>query len=154
MLSNWFDESTLGGHWSSLLGRHVWCSEAAFIASKAVHFGSHDTASVILDTAAGEDAKAACDKIKTLGRKGIPGFNELEWKRVAFHMMLQAVTDKFEQRPELRRSLLDTGNRFIVESAHYDRVWGIGHPHCNMKGKCCDCHNDTRHDRTCPPCLL
>ena len=33
---------------------------------------------------------------------------------------------KFAQHPNLRRFLLDTGNRILVEASPVDKIWGIG----------------------------
>ena len=34
---------------------------------------------------------------------------------------------KFRQNPKLKRKLLATGDRLLVEAASRDRVWGIGY---------------------------
>ena len=35
-------------------------------------------------------------------------------------------TLKFSQNPQLKKQLMETGNRTLVEASGYDKIWGIG----------------------------
>ena len=47
------------------------------------------------------------------------------WASRRYQAMVDALTAKF-QDPELKRILLNTGDRILVEASPYDRIWGIG----------------------------
>ena len=51
---------------------------------------------------------------------------EKVWKQQRYKAVYQAVFDKFHQSPRLARALWGTGNRFIIEAADYDPIFGIG----------------------------
>ena len=71
-------------------------------------------------------AKELAGWAKQIGRTLIPSFNEDEWKKVSFFLMTEVLLQKFRQHPELRAQRLATGDSYIAEAAHYDKVWGIG----------------------------
>jgi hypothetical protein len=50
-----------------------------------------------------------------------------DWEEVKVDAMALAILLKFEQNPEARRVLLETGNAEIFEEAP-DRFWGVGKP--------------------------
>jgi IS605 OrfB family transposase len=88
------------------------------MAGKGRLFGDEATASAI---AAAPHPGAA----KALGR-AVAGFDEGEWARRRFDIVVAGNLAKFGQHDELRRFLLGTGDRVLVEAAPNDRVWGIG----------------------------
>lgn len=131
--SNWFPENTLEakGHWSPL-GSWCWCSEQSFIEAKAHFFGAPDTVAKLVAIDASDDpqiSKHRAAEIKQLGRTGIAAFDAAEWDDACFEIMTKTLLAKFEQHESLQRLLLDTGEAYIVESAHYDAKWGIGLRH-------------------------
>lgn len=68
------------------------------------------------------------------GRQGIPRSN---WALDRVKVMETALIHKFEQNPALRKVLLSTGNKILVERSPYDSFWGDG-PYgngLNMLGK-------------------
>lgn len=87
--------------------------------NKACLFKAENTAQKILAT---DDPK----KIKSLGRTEIPEYNDDEWKKVRYEVVVKGNMAKFTQNKELRENLLQTGNRILAEAAHYDKIWGIG----------------------------
>ncbi|MGW5753293.1 NADAR family protein [Nocardia rhamnosiphila] len=62
---------------------------------------------------------------KALGRR-IVGFDEELWGLHRFGIVVAGNVAKFGRHEELRRFLLDTGDRVLVEASPVDRVWGIG----------------------------
>jgi len=49
-----------------------------------------------------------------------------DWEAVKEQVMRRALRAKFEAHPELRRMLLATGNRTLIENAPRDSYWGCG----------------------------
>jgi ribA/ribD-fused uncharacterized protein len=93
-------------------------AEHFMMAEKARRFGDHDAAARIL-------AARTPGEAKKLGRL-VKGFDDAEWERVRFDVVLRASRAKFGQDPALRRYLLETGDRVLVEASPVDRIWGIG----------------------------
>ncbi|KAK6360346.1 hypothetical protein TWF730_006491 [Orbilia blumenaviensis] len=63
--------------------------------------------------------------IKALGR-AIPNFDEDTWKKNRYEIVVQGNYYKFTQNEQLRKSLLETGNKELVEASPLDRIWGVG----------------------------
>lgn len=58
-----------------------------------------------------------------------------DWEEVKFETMYDIVRCKFEQNPELKGKLLDTGNAYLKEgNFHKDNIWGVCPPD-NPNGK-------------------
>lgn len=93
-------------------------AEHWMMAAKARLFG--DEASVPAILAARTPAEA-----KVLGRK-VSGFDDERWAAERFALVVRGNVAKFGQDPELRRYLLGTANRVLVEASPRDRIWGIG----------------------------
>ncbi|WAL69029.1 NADAR family protein [Amycolatopsis cynarae] len=85
---------------------------------KAILFGDAETAERIL--AVGHPQQA-----KELGRS-VRGFDQRVWEACRYQIVLEGSVAKFGQNTELRRFLLATGDRVLVEASPLDRVWGIG----------------------------
>ena len=62
---------------------------------------------------------------KSLGRR-VRGFDEDQWCRNRFSIVVRANQAKFEQNEILRNYLLGTGSRILVEANPADFIWGIG----------------------------
>ena len=93
-------------------------SEQAFMWCKARHFG--DVSSCVQINQA-ESPKEA----KQLGR-GVKGFNNTEWDKVRYGYMVEVLTAKFKQNPQLKKTLLETRNRTLIEGSPVDKIWGVG----------------------------
>lgn len=93
-------------------------SEQAFMWLKARYFEDDEVATKILGTS---DPKRA----KDLG-KIVRGYNDSLWTVVRQGRMFEACLAKFSQNPDLKKMLLDTGDRTLVEASPIDKVWGIG----------------------------
>ncbi|WP_245616879.1 NADAR family protein [Amycolatopsis taiwanensis] len=64
-------------------------------------------------------------RAKQLGR-GVQGFDQDRWEARRYEIVVTGSVAKFGQHPELRRFLLGTGERVLVEASPRDSVWGIG----------------------------
>ncbi|MFE7337093.1 NADAR family protein [Streptomyces griseus] len=56
----------------------------------------------------------------------VRGFDEDEWIRERFALVVAGSVHKFGQDPELGGYLLSTGDRVLVEASPLDRIWGVG----------------------------
>jgi ribA/ribD-fused uncharacterized protein len=64
-------------------------------------------------------------KIKSFGRRVI-GFDDTMWNGIKEHVVKMGNILKFMQNPTLKKVLLDTGDKILVEASPYDKIWGIG----------------------------
>lgn len=97
-------------------------SEQAFMWEKAIYFNDHEMAELILHTPNPKEAKA-------LGRK-VRGFNVEEWMLHSFTFMVAVNLAKYDgngfRNKVVRKQLLETENKILVEASPYDKIWGIG----------------------------
>lgn len=55
-----------------------------------------------------------------------------DWNDVKVGIMREIVYEKFNQNPELRQKLIETGDAVLQEgNMHNDRIWGVCPPHSN-----------------------
>lgn len=94
------------------------CCEQYMMHQKALLFNDFQTASDILN-------ESDPSEQKKLGRKVI-NFDPVKWNLVAKDFVTKGNMAKFTQNPDLKRSLLNTNERFFVEASPYDTIWGIG----------------------------
>jgi len=94
------------------------CCEKRMMHQKAVVFGDLETADLILKE---DDPK----EHKKYGRL-VKNFCQEEWDAVADDVVFTANLAKFSQNEDLKRLLLSTGDKIIVECAPYDKIWGNG----------------------------
>ncbi|MEV4152087.1 NADAR family protein [Nocardia salmonicida] len=85
---------------------------------KAMLFDDPATAAKILGV--GHPSQA-----KKLGRQ-IRNFDDNVWERARFDIVVAGSVAKFGQDDALRRYLVGTGSRVLVEASPVDRIWGIG----------------------------
>ncbi len=93
-------------------------AEHCMMAEKARLFGDHRAYAQILAASHPEVAKK-------LGRT-VQGFEEQRWVQQRDAIVVQGNMAKFGQHAALRRFLVQTGERILVEASPVDRVWGIG----------------------------
>ena len=93
-------------------------AEQFMMLSKADCFDDEETYKEIL-------AATTQAEIKRLGR-AVKNFDENEWNIHKCDIVFRGNWRKFQQNPDLRRILLSTGNRLIVEASPNDAIWGIG----------------------------
>lgn len=67
-------------------------------------------------------------KQKALGRK-VKGFDDKKWNAKREKIVEDGNWWKFTQSKEgnLRKMLLETGDRLLVEASPHDRIWGVGY---------------------------
>jgi len=113
-LSNWIP-SDLQIHYCD----HIFTnSEQIFMFLKAIFFNDPETASNII--VAGKDPRTA----KKLGGQ-VKNFKEEEWAKVREEKMYTAIMLKFQSSLKLRKQLLDTGDKILVEGTPMDAIWGV-----------------------------
>jgi len=99
-------------------GLTFYSSEQAFMYLKAQVFGDEYHSSKILNTLSPADAKS-------LGRK-VRNFDEEKWHEVRENVMYQVNHAKFTQNDPIRKTLVDTGDKILVECNSADLIWGAG----------------------------
>jgi ribA/ribD-fused uncharacterized protein len=70
--------------------------------------------------------------VKDLGRQ-IKNFDEETWTKSRYEIVVKGNFYKFSQNEELKKFLLSTGDKIIVEASPVDFIWGIGLPADNQK---------------------
>ncbi|WP_406506333.1 NADAR family protein [Streptomyces sp. NBC_00212] len=93
-------------------------AEHWMMASKARLFGDPEAERAALTAANPALAKKA-------GRL-VRGFDDAVWQRERYGIVLAGSLHKFGQDEALRKYLLGTGDRVLVEASPLDRIWGIG----------------------------
>ncbi|WBC00771.1 NADAR family protein [Micromonospora sp. WMMA1976] len=99
-------------------GREFATAEHWMMWHKATLFGDHAIAERVL--AAGHPHRA-----KALGRQ-VRDFDEATWVARRYEIVVAGSIAKFGRHEPLRRFLIGTGDRVLVEASPTDRVWGIG----------------------------
>ena len=93
-------------------------TEQAFMWYKADVFKDEDTKKLIENTPNPKE-------VKKLGRL-VKNYNDLIWDKVRLSNMVYVNYLKFSQNEDLKKELLDTGDKIMVEASPYDRIWGVG----------------------------
>lgn len=93
------------------------CAEQYMMAMKALLFEDREILASIMRSSDPKEQKA-------FGRQ-VKNFNSDRWNTVAKDFVFNANFAKFSD-PALKRVLLDTGDKEIVEASPYDTIWGIG----------------------------
>jgi ribA/ribD-fused uncharacterized protein len=101
------------------------CAEQYMMACKAELFVDTEALAKIMATGQEKDWRNAPKKQKAIGRN-VQGFVVERWARICRQIALAGNTAKFAQNAALADYLMNTKNKILVESAHYDQVWGVG----------------------------
>lgn len=64
-------------------------------------------------------------KLRSLGRQ-IPNFDDKIWGQERLPIVVEGNYLKFTQNEHLKKQLLATGDRELVEASPMDRIWGVG----------------------------
>lgn len=99
-------------------GQHFYNSEQAYMWEKAMTFGDKEVAQKILET---DNPRMA----KDLGRV-VWKYDDKIWSEKRYQVMLDVCLAKFSQNSDQRETLLNTGDRILVEGSPYDKIWGVG----------------------------
>ena len=94
------------------------CAEKYMMAEKARLFKDFNVLDKIL-------AASKQSEIKRLGRM-VKNFNENIWNERKIDIVVKGNIEKFSQNEELKKFLLNTKNKIIVEASPYDSIWGVG----------------------------
>ncbi|KAF7192837.1 N-glycosidase [Pseudocercospora fuligena] len=97
---------------------HFHTSEQYMMYQKSLLIGDTSTAVKILEA----DTPA---KAKSLGRE-VKNFKQKLWDAECERIVEEGNFEKFRQNETLKKVLMGTGERVIVETSPNDRVWGIG----------------------------
>ncbi len=111
-LSNWFSSKFV------VDGVQYPTTEHFMMAEKARLFGDSSIHNQILSAGSPGAAKA-------LGRK-VTGFDEAIWVGKRFDIVVRGNVAKFSQHEPMKRFLIATGSKVLVEASPHDRIWGIG----------------------------
>lgn len=93
-------------------------SEQAVMYRKAMFFGAKDVAEEILEA----DNSMDC---KQLGRSRRIPFKEEIWEQERELIYKEVLVDKFSI-PELKKEILSTEDKILVEASPFDYIWGVG----------------------------
>jgi ribA/ribD-fused uncharacterized protein len=93
------------------------CAEQYMMAMKAKHFNDEETLAKIMSIGSPRIQKEYGRQVKN--------FDPIEWTNVCKDYVFKANLVKFSD-PILKKSLLNTGTKEIVEASPYDKIWGIG----------------------------
>lgn len=85
---------------------------------KALLFNDYEIAKKIINSNTPQEAKM-------LGRK-VKNFDNLKWDEKKVDIVKTGIRLKFEQNGLISQMLLSTGEKYLVEAASNDRIWGIG----------------------------
>lgn len=116
-----FGKHCLSQWWSAQFeveGQVYPSAEHYMMAEKARLFGDHEVRDKILTTPHPGAAKA-------LGRQ-VVGFDEQVWAQHRFDIVVRGNVAKFGQNDDLKKFLLSTKARVLVEASPRDWIWGIG----------------------------
>ncbi|KAI6084253.1 hypothetical protein F4821DRAFT_243316 [Hypoxylon rubiginosum] len=94
------------------------CAEQFMMYCKAGRFHDSATQKLILATHDPKEQKRLARLTKE--------FDAASWDEIKSPVVVAGNMAKFSQNPQLKRLLLDTGDRVLAEAASLDRVWGIG----------------------------
>ena len=92
-------------------------AEQYMMAQKALLFGDTDTHALIM-------AETDQKEIKKYGRL-VSNFNKDDWDKNRFTIVLTASIAKFTQNADLKKILMDTELKTLVEASPFDAIWGI-----------------------------
>jgi len=104
------------------------CAEQYMMAQKALCFGDQEMHDKIMQVKPerGEPFWKVPKQQKELGRQ-VRNFDPKIWnKDVACKVVFDANVAKFTQNADLKKYLLDTENKILVEGSSYDRIYGVG----------------------------
>lgn len=93
-------------------------AEHFMMAKKAALFGDFEIRNQIIK------ANSPAD-VKKLGRE-VKNYNDAIWLESRYEIVKTGNFYKFSQNPELKKFLLSTDEKVLVEASPVDAIWGIG----------------------------
>jgi len=115
------DKACLSQWWKSkfeIEDEKFCCMEQYMMAEKALLFDDRKILHEIM----------SCDNPKTIKAQGreVSNFNSGVWEQKRSDIVIKGNLAKFFQNEELKKYLLGTNSKVLVEASPYDRIWGIG----------------------------
>jgi ribA/ribD-fused uncharacterized protein len=104
------------------------CTEQYMMAEKARLFGDQEMLEAIMKAKHPKEMKA-------YGR-AVAGYDDAKWNEASYGIVKVGNWAKFSQNEELKKYLLGTGKRILVEASPRDRIWGIGMGKSNPDAEC------------------
>lgn len=93
----------------------------------AEHWMMAGKAGLFEDAAAIEDVLRSPTPAAAKSRgRAVRDFSEERWVAARYDIVVAGNLAKFSQDDDLRRYLVSTGTRVLVEASPFDRVWGVG----------------------------
>lgn len=99
-------------------GQHYTTAEQYMMAEKARLMRDEETCRKILEASDPSEFKA-------LGRM-VKNFDETLWNTHKYDIVVKGNLYKFSQNQDLKKFLLSTEDKVLVEASPYDTIWGIG----------------------------
>ena len=99
-------------------GITYYTAEQYMMSQKALLFNDNETNLKIMKE---KDPKT----YKALGRQ-VKNFDPSIWDKNKFEIVVKGNTAKFSQNEELKKFLLNTNDKILVEASPHDKIWGIG----------------------------
>lgn len=124
LIAFWSDKGTNGiySQWYTapfkINAKSYFCNEQYMMWSKAMLFGDTEVADKIMESISPRE-------IKALGRQ-VKNFDQAVWDQHKERIVYDANYAKFTQNRKLKKALIDTEGKLIVEASPYDRIWGVG----------------------------
>lgn len=94
------------------------CAEQFMMFMKAVTFKDEQTMKKIIESP--YDPKF----YKAMGRK-VKNYDDAKWASVRYQYVVMGNKLKFGQNPRLKQTLINTGDKVLVEASPYDAIWGV-----------------------------
>jgi ribA/ribD-fused uncharacterized protein len=126
----WRADASEGGYLSQWTpstftdGRHTFANtEQYMMYRKAILFVGDDDNHEVVRAILREHNPANLQKLGRL----VPGFEQAVWDHRKYNIVVDGNMLRFAKNADLRRRLIETGNRELVEASPKDRIWGIGY---------------------------
>lgn len=100
-------------------------AEHFMMAKKAELFDDFEVRNKIINTNSPAD-------VKKLGRE-VKNYNDTIWTENRYKIVKEGNFHKFDQNPDLKKFLLSTEEKILVEASPVDPIWGIGMTSDNEK---------------------
>jgi len=93
----------------------------------AEHYMMYQKAKLFDDSDAMSQVLKSVDpgKAKAIGRT-VRGFDQAVWEQHRMGIAVSGNVAKFSSNSEMKKFLIGTGDRILVEASPVDRIWGIG----------------------------
>ena len=116
--TNWLSNFKVCKVTDPLIGVSFNTTEQAYMWYKAYFFGDEDTMKKL-------ELNITPREAKNLGRE-VANYRDDLWDCVRYGYMVYVNYLKYTQNEDLKKKLLDTGEKVLVEASPHDKIWGVG----------------------------